>query len=189
MSELMELLGGIEPIPDKVDRCADTAANSFPLHQAVLSTREEYTSFMGRYYAHVEFVILGRPGNAECDEQFSFNQCLVLLQKEYGHSALQAPFELASSGTEGGLLKVLDTVRRLISRRYADNWIGLAVSLYWNRRSPASLVGDSLEYVLRYGHLWPSDLAEGSAARIRGNFRKVLLQHPYMMRDFRRVGR
>ena len=188
-SELAELLEGIERVPDQADRCVDRAFNSFPMPPAVLSRWDDYVACMGRFYSHMERGILGLSPDANCDLQFQFGLCLRLLKRKYGESAIQAPFELARTGNEGGLLAVLRTVADLMGRDYADNWIGAGVSLYLSRRSPQDLIDAGKEYVKTYGHLLPSELTEGSAARILANFSKVLREHPYMMRRFRRVGR
>ena len=45
------------------------------------------------------------------------------------------------------------------------------------------------EYLKKYGHLLPSELTEGSAARVRANFPKVLAQHPKILQKTRRLGR
>jgi len=47
----------------------------------------------------------------------------------------------------------------------------------------------STEYLQKYGHLLPSELTEGSAARIRANLPKVLEEHPHLIQRLRQVGR
>ena len=188
-SELAELLEGIEPIPDQVDRCVDQAFNAFPMPPAVLSRWDDYVTCMGRFYSHMERSILGLKPEANCDLQVQFELCLRLLRKKYGASVIQAPFELARTGNEGGILALLRTVAELMSREHAENRIGGAVSPYCSRQSPQGLIDAAREYVRTYGHLLPSELTEGSAGRILASFSKVLKEHPFMMRRFRQVGR
>lgn len=58
---------------------------------------------------------------------------------------------------------------------------------YWNRLSVQEQLAAPLEYLPKYRDLLPWELTEGSAARIRGGFVKVLEQHPHLIRDLRRA--
>jgi hypothetical protein len=189
MSELLELLHGIEPVPDQVDRCVDEAFNAFVVPSAVLLRWNDYVSCVAYFHSHVERAILGLPPSTTADVEFSFGLCSALLRKRYGDGAPQTPFELARTGNEGGLRAVLKTIAELLSQQHASNRIGAAVSMYWSRQSPVGLLDAGREYVRSYGHLWPTELTECSAARLLGNFQKVLREHTFMMRRFRHVGR
>lgn len=112
-----------------------------------------------------------------------------LLKGDFGENSDKAAFEIARTGNEEGLRKVLRSLAQSMTKKYADQQIGTLVSYYWSCRTPQELLGDTDEYLRKYGHLLPWELTEGSAARIRGNFPKVLKQHPYMMRRMRQIGR
>lgn len=185
----MQFLQGIESIPDQVDSCVDQAFNTFPVPAVVLTRWEDYRSCLARFHSHIERGILGLKPEASCDVEFRFGLCLPLLRRKYGESAIQAPFEMARTGNEGGLLAVLRTVADLIGREHANNRIGAAVSLFLDHRSPQEILNAGKEYVNTYGGILPSELTEGSAGRILGNLPKVFREHPYMMRRYRQVGR
>lgn len=188
-SRLRVLLDGIEPVPDQVGRCVDDAFNSFDMPSPVIERWNDYLECLARFYCHIECGILGirpdRPYNLRMDT----SRCLQLLHKEFGESTPQATFELARTGNEGGLLHVLKTAARLLAREHSDNRIGVAATCYWNALKPQEIFADVDEYIRDYGHLLPSELTEGSAARIYANFGKVLREHPYMMQRLDRVGR
>ena len=44
-------------------------------------------------------------------------------------------------------------------------------------------------YLSRYGHLLPSELTEGYAARVRARFPQLLAEHPRMLQRVNRIGR
>jgi hypothetical protein len=188
-SRLAVLLRGIEPVPDQVDRCVDQAFNTFPMPGPVITQWDDFVRCMAQFYCHVESGILGIKGGRACNLPMDSSMCFQRLKKKYGGSAPQATFEMARTGNEGGLLRVLKTVAELLAREHSDNRIGLAVSCYWNGRPPQELLDDGAEYIRDYGHLLPSEITEGSAGRIYANFPKVLKEHPYLMRRMRRVGR
>lgn len=188
-SRLEVLLRGIEPVPDQVDRCVDQAFNTFPMPAAAIIRWDEHVACLARFYGHVESGLLGIKGGRPCNVAMDSSRCFMLLRKKYGESAPQATFEVSRTGNEGGLLGVLRSVAELLGREHSDNRIGIAVSCYWNGRSPQELLEDGAEYVRNYGYLLPGELTEGSAGRIYANFPKVLKEHPYLIQRMRRVGR
>jgi len=188
-SRLAVLLRGIEPVPDQVDRCIDQAFNTFPMPAPMITQMDDFVRCMAQFYCHIESGIMGIRGGRPCHPSMDSSMCFERLRKKYGDSALQATFEMARTGNEGGLLGVLKTVAALLSREHSDNRIGLAVSCYWNNCKPRDLLADGTEYKREYGHLLPSELTEASAGRLYANFAKVLKEHPYLMRQIRRVGR
>lgn len=180
-TRLERLLGNIEPVPDRIDRVVDSALNTFPLATAIIADWDQYRQCLARFLCHVECTILGVPGRAT-NVDFDVDRCWHLLRKEYGASAPQAAFEAVRAGSEGGLRQVLRSVAELFSRDYAENLIGVAVEAYWSNRGPSAVLADAKEYIHRYDHILPGEISEGSAARIPANFRKVLKQHPFLIR-------
>ncbi len=61
------------------------------------------------------------------------------------------------------------------------------MGLWWDELGLDKQQAATTEYLEKYGHLFPSELREGSAARIRANFPKVLEEHPRMIQRMRRV--
>jgi hypothetical protein len=68
---------------------------------------------------------------------------------------------------------------------YAGNEISARVSHLWIQLSMEEQFQMIDEYLSKYGHLLPSELTEGSAARVKANFVKVLEEHPRLVRRMR----
>ena len=185
-TRLERLLQNIEPIPDRIDRFADKALNTFPVTAAIITEWETYRRCLAEFFCHMECIILGI-GSRSADVDFYIDRCWRLLRKKYGDSAPQACFESIRTGSEGGLRRVLITASELFSKDYAENLIGLTVEAYWSNRDPSAILADADEYVRLYRHILPGEITEGSATRIRFNFRKVLKQHPFFIRRLRRA--
>lgn len=96
---------------------------------------------------------------------------------------------MTRTGKEGGLYRVLKTVADQMAEEYAQNEISGRIYDYWNRLTTDEQVAATDEYINKYGHLLPAELTEGSAARLKANFPKVLEEHPKIIRRMRRVGR
>ena len=112
-----------------------------------------------------------------------------MLKKAYGDQADKAAFEMARTGVEGGLYGVLKTVAQLMVEEYAGNEIRARAGAFWNGLSLDEKLEVPTEYIKKHGHLLPSELTEGSAARLRMNFLKVLEEHPRLFMNVQRVGR
>jgi hypothetical protein len=106
-----------------------------------------------------------------------------------GSSGDKVAFELARTGNEGGLYHVLRKLASRLAEEYAGNEIRARISDWWHRLSVPQKFAAMDEYLAAFGHFLPSELTEGTAARLRADFPKVLAQHPYLMQRFRRLGR
>ena len=186
---LNRLLKQTEPIPDEVDRRMDQAFNTAPSIPAVVTDWEGYVECLATFYWHLERTVLGVAGLVAGDTDWHVGRTWQLLKKELGDSALKAGFERARTGNAGGMLSILRLMARLNGDRWGRAQIANAVGLYWRDRSADELLRDSLDYLKTYGHLLPSEMTEGDAARLRASFHKVLREHPFMVRRMAEVAR
>ena len=112
-----------------------------------------------------------------------------MLIKEYGANGEKAAFEMVRTGAEQGLYGVLKAVARRMVEDYAGNEIAARISNFWEDLSTDEKLAVSEEYLEKYGHLLPSELTSGNAARVRANFLKVLEEHPNIVKSLRNIGR
>ena len=185
------LLRSIDPARtlDQVSARQDQALNSFRINIALIDRWPVFQQCLARFYRHVLATTLRarRPGSlplAPC-----WGKCVQVLQKAYGSNGEKAAFEMARTGAEGGLYAVLRTIAGRVAEESAHNEIAARVQCFWNGLSVNEQLEVASQYVKRYGHLLPSELTEGSAARIRASFCSVLEKHPAMIRRLRRVSR
>jgi len=189
-TKLDKLLESIDPSRnyDDVSARVDHAINTFPMHRAKIEDWDEYEAFFGDFYRHVEKTVLRLRSDVPDHEGFYRARGSNLLDKAFRPSGSKAAFEMVRTGKEGGLYQVLKTVANLIGERYAENEIWGRISHYWESLSLKEKLAAPDEYLQKYGHLLPSELTEGSAARLRVNFPKVLEEHPKMIRRMRKIG-
>jgi hypothetical protein len=109
--------------------------------------------------------------------------------KEYGTNGEKAAFEMVRTGSEGGLYKVLKGVAKQMIDENAGNEIIARITYFWDNLTVDEKIEVTNEYIYKYGHLPPSELTEGSAARIRANFIKVLKEHPKLIKRMKKIGR
>jgi hypothetical protein len=185
------LLESIDPSRtyDQVSARVDEAVNDFAMHRPIIEGWDEYENYLADFYRHIETVVLRMGSGVPDSREFYWGQCANLLNKAFGPSGFKAAFEMVRTGKEGGLYHVLKTVSDLIAEKYAQNEIFARISHYWESLTLDEKLAAPDEYLSKYGYLLPSELTEGSAARLRANFLKVLEEHPKMIRQMRRIGR
>lgn len=190
-TQLDKLLASIDPdrTLDEVDRRADQALNSFSPPEARIDRWEPFRACLIQSLRHVEKHLLRLSKAISMGVAFDWGRCCRTLKRIYGVNGEKAAFEMARTGNEGGLRAVLRKMARQMAREAAENEIAARVGCYWDRLSVDEKLNASQEYLAKYGHLLPSELTEGSAARIRANLPKVLEQHPHLIRRLRQVAR
>lgn len=192
-TRLDQLLASIHPSRtiDEVDRRADSAINSFPAEAAQITDWQEFREVLTHLMAHLESCILrlGSDYSYKKNIEFHWGRCCQVLIREYGPNGEKAAFEMARTGNDGGLYAVLRRISRSISKQFADTEIQARIQRYWDGLSVEERLEAGDEYLEKHGHLLPSELTEGSAARIRANLPKVLQEHPKMMQRLREIGR
>jgi hypothetical protein len=190
-TDLDRLLEDLDPerTIEPAFRRADAAINSFPMRCAQITDWNEFTSCILAFIAHVESHILCLRQPVRSTFDFDWGRATRILAHVYDRNGEKAAFEMARTGNEGGLYRVLKAVAMQIAEDLSENEIAARVSAFWQSHSPAEVLEASRQYLNRYGHLLPSEMTEGSAGRIRANFLRVLEKHPKLVQQLRRVGR
>ena len=84
---------------------------------------------------------------------------------------------------------MLRKIARSMADQFVENETSARVSRYWDGLSVEQRHEAADQYLSEYGHLLPSELTEGSAARVRANMPKVLQEHLRVMQRIGRIGR
>jgi hypothetical protein len=184
LEAMLERIDPARTLEDSARR-ADLALNSFPVPPGPLVRWEDFRRCVLEFYRHTERKILGIGESLSGSDDFHWGRCLGYLMKAFGKNGEKAAFELARTGVEGGLNRVLREMARAISEEYGENWIAGQVWNYWNSLSIAEKLTAPDDYLRQFGHLLPTEMTEGSAGRIRANFPKYLMEHPGLVRGLR----
>ncbi len=191
ITELDRLLESIDPSRtlDQVSTRVDDALNSFRVQSGIIKDWQGFRTVLAEFFRHIENGVLRIRPSFSGDPDIDWGRCCNLLRREYGANGEKAAFEMVRTGAEGGLFSVLRAVTSRMLEDYAGNEIAAKISNFWGSLSTDEQLAASQEYLDKYGHLLPSELTSGSAARIRANFIKVLEEHPRIMRRLRNIGR
>ena len=190
MTKLDALLASIDPSRtlDPTAADADRALNTFPMRSAVFTNWDAYVAFMSQLVCHIENTILHLNPPRPVSPPHDWSHCISILQEEFGSEGFKAAFEMVRTGNEGGLLAVTRVVAKRMGSEYAQNQINARVYFYYKDLTASDRMAAVGEYVAKYGHLLPSEITEGQAARLLLNLQKVLEDHPRLIQRMRRVG-
>ena len=190
-TKLETLLAQIDPSRtlDEAASRVDRAVNRFSGAKGRVTAYDEYTDLAGQFLAHVEARVLGIPSMYGSEPDMFQRRAMQLLNDIWGSSGWKASFEMARTGAEGGLRQVLNKMAEQLALTYARNEIGARVYTYWDGLSTTEKLAAADEYLAKFAHLLPGELTEGSAVRVRMNLPEILIEHPFLMRKTRRVGR
>lgn len=191
-TKLDQLLDSIAPhktIVETFNR-ANTAINTFPMTRARIDQWDQLRHCISEFIRHVDFysLRLQQPVRASSEDYWSLFAEQVF-RDIYGSSGPKAAFEMSRTGSGGGLYAVLRAVAMHVAEGYAKREIAAKANAYWNGLSMDEQFAACSEYLSKYGSLLPSEMTEGSAARIRADFHKVLERHPWVLKKTHEVGR
>jgi len=184
------LLASLDPArtSDQVSARVDIAINTFSDKRYIIKDWKQFRFILIRFFKHTESLALRIQNQRANDLVMDWGRCARLLRKEYGPNGEKAAFEMVRTGTQGGLYAVFKSVGKQMIDEYAGNEIGAKISHYWHSLSVDEKLAATDEYLAKYGHLLPSELTEGSAARIKADFVGVLEEHPKMINRMRKIG-
>ena len=189
-TKLDELLFSIDPgrTIEKTQASADEAINSFSA-PAMIDQWDSFHECVAQFLCHIEAIVLHLPKPMNNSLDHYRGRGLHLLRSLYGPNGEKAAFEMARTGNEGGLFALLKAVALGMAEEYAEAEVTARIMDCWNGLTVDGQFLITDEYLAKYSHLLPSELTDGSAARIRANFPKVLAQHPKILQKTRRLGR
>ncbi|MCY2928051.1 MAG: hypothetical protein NTV86_00880 [Planctomycetota bacterium] len=190
-SKLDRLIESLHPTRtfDEVRRRADDALNTFNVGASQMENWDRFRHCLIQFLHHAEIRLLRLSRSCPMGLDFDWGRCCHILMRVYGPNGEKAAFEMARTGNEGGLYAVLRTMAQTMADNYAQDEIEAKVNTYWSYLSVDEKLAAGDEYLAKYGKLLPSELTEGSAARVRANLPKVLEEHPKIIRRLTSVGR
>lgn len=188
-SKLNQLLKSIDPVitMEKVEARASEAINSFKKEAGTIKHWEDFKTLLTIFFVHLDNTLLRlrqyRPPHPDID----WGRCCKMLIKQFGPHGEKAAFEMARTGTEGGLYAVLKAIADQLSDEYGKAEIKAKVCTFWNSLSTDEKLATADQYLKTYGYLLPSEMTERGAGRIKANFLTVLENHPQLVSKLKTI--
>lgn len=189
MRSLEQLLDSINPtvVYEETAARADAALNAFRIERAVILEWADFKDVMSRFIAQLDSMVLRLPESQTAGGERDWSQACRVMMTLYGGAGEKAAFEMARTGNEGGLYRVLRDVARQASEEYAHNEIRARIHRFRNECSADEWIMAVEDYLACYGHLLPSELTQGSAVRVKMKFAEVLEEHARLIRKVKQI--
>ena len=188
LDKLLEFIDPEENIVETYNR-ANQAINTCGINTALIGQWDQFRYCMAEFLRHLDFCILRLSEPIDESWEYYWQHCTRVLFRVYGTNGEKAAFEMARTGNESGLYGVLKAVAMQVAEDYSKKEISAKAITYWKSLSVDEQFDVCDEYIAKYGRFLPSEITEGSAARIKVNFIKVLEEHPRLVQRIRSVGR
>jgi hypothetical protein len=190
-TRLDRLLESIDPSRtiDQVSADVDRAVNSFTISRTNIRDWNEYEKCLADFCQYIETTVFKMGASISEYREFYWSRCVNMINNEFGPSGIKTAFEMVRTGKEGGLYRILKTIADNMTETYAQNEISARINDYWNRLPLEEKVAAAEEYLSKFGHLLPAEFTDGSAAKLKVHFTKVLNEHPKLIRRLRQIGR
>ena len=178
MSELIETLNNLTSpqYTEKKYQGADRAINSVSV-SGLVDSFNEFENILVEVIVLVQKNVLKVQRPIKGAQDFYLDAAFRVLQKEYGPNGEKAAFEISRTGKDGGIHAII----RSLAYGYADllfeNEAEAKVGVLWEKMSNEDKFAAMEQYVSEFSYLWPDELTENGALRLKKNFQKTLQLH------------
>lgn len=191
-TKLDQLLESLAPqrVYEETQARMNDAINEFMRSQpGNVDSWESFKSLMTNFLRFMENRVLRLKGNFTGSPEMDWGRACKLMMQEFGPNGEKTSYDRVRTGINGGLGGVLRAVGERMAGEYTQNEIDARVSFYIRSLSTDEQLAAAKEYLAKFGHLLPPEMAEGSGVRVLAFFPLFLKQHPRVMLEMRRVGR
>ena len=155
-----------------VDRAINEAAVG-----GLVDSFEEFGEILAGVIVLVQKYLLKAQNPVEGAREYYLDAAFRVLNKKLGPSGFRAGFERARTGKEEGLYGVIKLVAYGYGEMLFENEAKSKVGVIWERLSNDDRFVVMDEYLQEFGHLWPDEMTENGAVRLKVNFPKTLQLH------------
>lgn len=167
---------------DDADAKRDHFLQTLPLARWRVDEWHEYTTALAIMYRHCENVRWGCVPPLPVDPDADWFSAADLLCRIYGNDGVGIAFGMAKFGEEGGLAGIARAMAaQLIIPRTRDRIEGL-VANYFYETPPEAVYEDIRDYIRQHHAFLPAAVTQANPASLYHEFRKLLCQHPHMLR-------
>lgn len=179
MSEIIEELKNLTS-PGYIEKMhvgVDKAINAVAVSGATVGSFSQFEQIVIEVIWLVHKYELKVQKPVEGADEYYLSIGFNVLQQKYGPHGEKASFEMARTGKNGGINAVI----RMLAYGYTDtlfeNKAKAKIGVLWRKLNPDEMLAVMDEYVRLFGDMWPKEMTEGKALRLKVNFPKTLELH------------
>ncbi|RKY10697.1 MAG: hypothetical protein DRP56_00325 [Planctomycetota bacterium] len=155
-----------------VDRAINEAAVG-----GLVDSFEEFGEILAGVIVLVQKYLLKARNPVEGGREFYLDAAFRVLTRKLGPNGEKAAMEISRTGKNDGIYGVIKLVAYGYAEMLFENESKSRVGIIWEQLSNDDKFATMDEYLQEFGHLWPDELTENGAARLKVNFPKTLQLH------------
>jgi len=178
MSEIIDILKQLTSpsYNEKMYTGADRAVNEACAGDLIASF-EEFKDILVGVIVLVQKYVLKARNPVEDGREFYLDAAFRVLRKKLGPSGLQAAMEMGKTGKDGGVYAVI----KLVAYGYAETLFEAEaksrVGIIWEKLSNDEKFAVMDEYIAEFSSIFPDEMTESGAVRLKVNFPRTLHLH------------
>ena len=178
MSELIETLNNLTSprYTEKKYQGADRAINAVSV-SGLVDSFKQFQNILIEVIVLVQKNVLKVQKPIKGAQDFYLDAAFRVLQKEYGPNCEKAAFEFRRTGKDGSVNAVIRSLAYGYTDVLFENETKARVGILFEKLSHDQKFAVMDEYIKEFGHLWPDELIENGALRLKKNFQKTLQLH------------
>jgi len=191
MRSLDSLLAWIDPIftIDKAEERANRAFNRLVAKNRHFIDDADFYKLIAQFKSKMFLAIIGMPSL----DKYDFNEGVLegkeLLQEIYGPRGHSWAYKAARDNVEGGIYGIFKKITTRLVTQHVNMTIADKVNSYINEWAESGRILDVLmEYKSKYEGFVP-ELRDLTAEEILPVFRKILINHPWLIKSIRQIGK
>ena len=183
-NQLMEIFDSRDYVQSEYLR-ADDAIRTFKIDHTVITDWGTFRYCLAKFRWHLDYHLLNMTRQMGFDLEYQWARAVTILVEINGPNGEKTAFEIVRTGHEGGLYALLEKIASYQAMYYLRNKTSALVSRFWGNLSADKKIDAGRQYIVRYRHLVPPELAEGTGARVLCQLPKLLNKHPEMIHGLR----
>lgn len=190
---LKQLLDSIDPqrTADGLQQRADRVFNAFTLSSARARSGSAMRDILVRFWRKMRAGVLDiDEAWLPRDDQHDWDRCQEILRRIYRRpDGWRVAAEVATTGVDSGLYGVLRRVANQIVLDRVRELVSQGVQSLWWRIPFETRLSIIAEYLQAYRPVLAPHLRDRDPAELHDSFPTILMEHPFTVRHFRRIGR
>jgi hypothetical protein len=178
MSEIINILRDLTTpqYAEKKYLGADRAINAV-IVSGLVASFEEFEKILVEVISLVQKYVLKVQRPVKGAREFYLDTAFRVLQKKHGPNGEKAAFEFSRTGKNGGVNAVIRSIAYGYTDVLFENESKARVGVLFEKLSHDQKFAVMDEYIKEFGYLWPDELIENGAVRLKMNFPKTLQLH------------
>ncbi|MGA2497749.1 MAG: hypothetical protein ABSH20_08410 [Tepidisphaeraceae bacterium] len=159
----------------------DRALNTFPVPAQWTGNHDSFQEMVIQFLCHVDQHLAGASSRRPPMPPYDLGHCVDVFESIYGSMGIHRAYDLARTGHEGGVYRVLRDFAAALVMRAHRHTIAKPISDFLWDMTEEGRMEMARHYIARFGSYLPPEWLEHGGVPVARNLKQILQQHPELM--------